>query len=72
MTTDAALLRRLGDLLLEAGAVVHQMADQAEQAPPPALAAEVTFDAWMPAARSSCSSTAASTTARRPWPQASP
>ena len=42
MTTDPTLLRRLGDLLLEAGAVVHQMADQAEGP----ITAEVTFDAW--------------------------
>ena len=39
---DATLLRRLGDLLLEAGAVVHQMADQAEGP----IAGETAFDSW--------------------------
>ena len=39
---DAALLRRLGDLLLEAGSVVHQMAGQAEGP----IAGEAAFDVW--------------------------
>ncbi|MFO1075944.1 MAG: hypothetical protein U1E17_25215 [Geminicoccaceae bacterium] len=39
---DPDLLRRLGDLLLEAGAVVRALADQAE----PPIASEAAFDVW--------------------------